>query len=61
VNEHEGLHLISLSLMQETPETSASASTSSVWQQTKFTDDSDGRMSAKFKRLMGMKEGLAGY
>ncbi|CAA9993421.1 unnamed protein product [Nesidiocoris tenuis] len=30
--------------------------TSSVWQGAKFLQDSDGKMTAKFQRLMGMKE-----
>jgi len=36
---------------KDKPETSTT-----VWKQTAFQDDSDGKMSAKFKRLMGIKE-----
>jgi len=36
--------------------TEAAASTSSLWEATKFSGDSDGKMQAKFKRLMGIKE-----
>jgi len=32
------------------------ATTTSLWKQTSLADDSDGKMSAKFRRLMGMKD-----
>ncbi|ODN00272.1 Arginine/serine-rich coiled-coil protein 2 [Orchesella cincta] len=32
------------------------STTSSLWKQTSLADDSDGKMSAKFRRLMGMKD-----
>lgn len=31
--------------------------TSSVWQTAKFSQDQDGKLTAKFKRLMGIKDG----
>ncbi|CAG7833677.1 unnamed protein product [Allacma fusca] len=34
----------------------ATTSNTTLWKNTAFTDDSDGKMSAKFKRLMGMKD-----
>lgn len=38
-------------------EVAATASkTTTLWKQLTFVDDSDGNMSAKLKRLMGMKE-----
>lgn len=40
----------------ESTTTSASASSASVWKQTAFSNDSDGKVSAKFKRLMGIKD-----
>lgn len=37
--------------------TKASGDTSNVWQTAKFSQDQDGRLTAKFKRLMGIKDG----
>jgi len=36
---------------KETPATT----TAKIWQATAFNEDQDGRMTAKFKRLMGIK------
>lgn len=38
--------------------TSAAASTANTWMGTTFTHDQDGKVSAKFKRLMGIKGDL---
>jgi hypothetical protein len=37
----------------------AATTNTTLWKNTAFTDDSDGKMSAKFKRLMGMKDNEA--
>jgi len=42
---------------KKTEETSSSSSkATALWKQPAFADDSDGKVSAKFKRLMGMKD-----
>lgn len=39
--------------------TKISGDTSNVWQTAKFSQDQDGKLTAKFKRLMGIKDGDA--
>jgi len=43
---------------KDKPEEAVPAQSTSVWKQTAFSGDNDGKVSAKFKRLMGIKEGL---
>lgn len=43
---------------QDEGKTSTAASTANTWVGTTFTHDQDGKVTAKFKRLMGIKDDL---
>lgn len=43
--------------VNKTVDTSNTAKASTFWKQSTFSGDDDGKMSAKFRRLMGMKDG----